>query len=51
MTIKLTEVKEITDEKGENVIYWQVNYPFPLSNRDVSFSFGFQYSDVYLFDL
>jgi len=30
----VNEVKEITDEKGENVIYWQVNYPFPLSNRD-----------------
>lgn len=22
---------------GEKVIYWEVKYPFPLSNRDVSF--------------
>lgn len=23
---------------GEKVIYWEVKYPFPLSNRDVSFN-------------
>ena len=23
---------------GLKVIYWNVNYPFPMSNRDVSFS-------------
>uniref|UniRef100_A0A8C9NN39 Phosphatidylcholine transfer protein n=1 Tax=Serinus canaria TaxID=9135 RepID=A0A8C9NN39_SERCA len=32
-------VKELYEETydGEKVIYWEVKYPFPLSNRDVSF--------------
>ncbi|KFQ45472.1 Phosphatidylcholine transfer protein, partial [Nestor notabilis] len=32
-------VKELHEKTydGEKVIYWEVKYPFPLSNRDVSF--------------
>lgn len=25
------------DFSGQTAIYWEVKYPFPLSNRDVSF--------------
>ncbi|XP_041940778.1 phosphatidylcholine transfer protein isoform X1 [Alosa sapidissima] len=32
-------VKELTekDYDGQSAIYWEVKYPFPLSNRDVSY--------------
>ncbi|GCB81437.1 hypothetical protein scyTo_0021395, partial [Scyliorhinus torazame] len=32
-------VKELYEQEcdGQKVIYWEVKYPFPLSNRDVSF--------------
>ncbi|KGL78196.1 Phosphatidylcholine transfer protein, partial [Tinamus guttatus] len=32
-------VKELYEKTydGEKIIYWEVKYPFPLSNRDVSF--------------
>uniref|UniRef100_A0A8C6NH26 Phosphatidylcholine transfer protein n=1 Tax=Nothobranchius furzeri TaxID=105023 RepID=A0A8C6NH26_NOTFU len=47
-------VKELYEKDfgGQTAIYWEVKYPFPLSNRDVSFSshiyhFGFIFSCFY----
>ncbi|XP_045629012.1 phosphatidylcholine transfer protein-like isoform X2 [Ursus americanus] len=36
-------VKDLYEKEcnGETVVYWQVKYPFPMSNRDVSFLLGF----------
>lgn len=33
MTLELYE----KDFNGQSAIYWEVKYPFPMSNRDVSF--------------
>ena len=33
----IPELKEIEDEEGNKGIYWQINFPFFMSNRDVSF--------------
>ena len=35
--IFIPELKEIEDEEGNKGIYWQINFPFFMSNRDVSF--------------
>ena len=34
--VSFTELSEIATD-GVDVIYWNVKYPFPLANRDVSF--------------
>lgn len=36
MTLFISELYE-RDFQGRTAIYWEVKYPFPLSNRDVSF--------------
>ena len=33
----VAELTEISKTLEEQVLYWQVNCPFPMSNRDVSF--------------
>uniref|UniRef100_A0A6I8MXR0 START domain-containing protein n=1 Tax=Ornithorhynchus anatinus TaxID=9258 RepID=A0A6I8MXR0_ORNAN len=32
-------VKELREQEceGKKIVYWEVKYPFPMSNRDVSF--------------
>ena len=32
----LTELDLIKDQNGTQGLYWCVNYPWPMSNRDVS---------------
>eukprot|EP00069_Balaena_mysticetus_P009125 bmy_20015T0 len=34
---------------GDAVVYWQVKYPFPMSNRDVSFPKAHHYSAFEVF--
>lgn len=48
LTFYLTELKEI-EENGKQGIYWQINFPFMMSNRDVSFYFTRLREDIILF--
>lgn len=41
-----TELTE-KDYDGQSAIYWEVKYPFPLSNRDVSYRNLFQFLSQY----
>jgi len=38
MCLFISELYEREVEGGKKVIYWNVNYPFPMSKRDVSFT-------------
>jgi len=33
------------EEEGMHCIYWNVNYPWPMSNRDVSFELLFSVTE------